>query len=281
MTVQEARKFAAQEISGVAGEEAVQQADLLVAFCIEENAMLLPLSAKRVLSREEELLLVSLLARRCAHEPVQYLLGLWSFCGHPIRVDHRALIPRPETEEIVAYALERVAARHYRTALDLCAGTGCIGVALAKGANLSVTMADISADCIALCRENAALNGITAQFCEGDLFDAVSETYDLIVANPPYLTEAELSGMQQELNYEPRLALDGGGDGLLFYRRIAETYAAHLSENGLLLLEIGALQGRDVVALFGCGEIKKDMFGNDRFFVLDRFCKQEEACLKN
>lgn len=190
--------------------------------------------------------LEELVSRRKSGEPLQYILGKWEFMGLPFYTRHCALIPRQDTETLCEEALSIGG----KTLLDLCCGTGCIGVSLAKLGGFEVTFADISPDCLALARENAALNGVPGSFVLTDMFGNISGSYDMICVNPPYIPTSELASLQAEVKREPTLALDGGADGLDFYRRIARDYAAHLNPGGTLLMEVGAGQAEDVAAMF-------------------------------
>lgn len=190
--------------------------------------------------------LEELVSRRKSGEPLQYILGKWEFMGLPFYTRHCALIPRQDTETLCEEALSIGG----KTLLDLCCGTGCIGVSLAKLGSFEVTFGDISRDCLALARENAALNGVSGKFQLTDMFSDISDSFDLICVNPPYIPTSELASLQAEVKREPVLALDGGADGLDFYRSIARDYATHLSPGGTLLMEVGAGQAEDVAAMF-------------------------------
>ena len=200
--------------------------------------------------------------RRAQGEPLQYILGKWEFMGLPFYTRPCALIPRQDTETLCEEAL-KINGRG-KTLLDLCCGTGCIGVSLAKLGGFEVTFGDISPDCLALARENAALNGVSGKFLLTDMFSDISDSFDLICVNPPYIPTSELASLQAEVKREPRLALDGGADGLDFYRRIARDHAAHLNPGGTLLMEIGAGQAADVASMFPNAEIIKDICGIER-----------------
>lgn len=146
----------------------------------------------RLLSRQSDIfpgeyekMLEEMLARRLAGEPLQYILGEWELMGLPFRVDARALIPRQDTETLVEAALGLIKERGYRTVLDLCCGTGCIGISLAALSGAAVTLADISVDALALARENAEKNGVCARVMETDLFSNITGSFDLIACNPP------------------------------------------------------------------------------------------------
>ncbi len=190
--------------------------------------------------------LEELVSRRKSGEPLQYILGKWEFMGLTFYTRPCALIPRQDTETLCEEAL----AIGGKTLLDLCCGTGCIGVSLAKLGSFEVTFGDISRDCLALARENAALNGVSGKFLLTDMFSDISDSFDLICVNPPYIPTSELASLQAEVKREPALALDGGADGLDFYRSIARDYATHLSPGGTLLMEVGAGQAEDVAAMF-------------------------------
>ena len=209
-------------------------------------------------------------ARRLRGEPLQYILGQWEFMGLPFAVGPGALIPRQDTETLCEAALSWLRTRPGASVLDLCCGTGCIGVSLARLGGARVSFADISPDALALARENAARNGVAGAFYESDLFAHVPGVYDLIACNPPYLSAAELRSCQRELQFEPALALLGGADGLDFYRRLAAQWRAHLVPGGLLLMEIGSNQGPAVRGLFPGADILKDLRGLDRVAYVER-----------
>ena len=194
------------------------------------------------------------------------------------------LIPRPDTETLVEAVLREAAAFPAPpTVLDLCTGSGAVAVCLAKEGNFaSVTASDISHEAMNIARENAAKNGVEEKilFAEGDLFRAKTKSekslsrrsYDIICANPPYIPTAEIENLEPEVrDHDPVLALDGGEDGLDFYRRLAKEAAAHLNDGGKILLEIGCEQGEAVKAIFAGagwreGRVEKDLAGRDRVF---------------
>lgn len=209
-------------------------------------------------------------ARRLRGEPLQYILGEWEFMGLPFFVGPEALIPRQDTETLCETALVWLKTRPGAAVLDLCCGSGCIGVSLSKLGGAKVALADISPQALALARRNAARNGVEGVFYESDLFAEAPGVYDLIACNPPYLTAAEMASCQRELTFEPSLALYGGEDGLDFYRRLAAEWADHVRPGGLLLLEIGASQGAAVGALFPGAKILKDVCGLDRVACVER-----------
>ncbi len=197
-----------------------------------------------------------LIRRRVDGWPVAYLLGEKEFFLLPFEVSPAVLIPRPETETLVAEAVSLLKKPTDPAALDLCTGSGCVAVSLAHGAKAArVTATDVSPDALDVARRNAARNNVADRidFRAGDLFAALpaGAAFDVVATNPPYVTQAELATLQPEVrDHEPRLALDGGPDGLAFYRRIAAGAGAVLKPGGWLLAEIGATQGEAVSGLF-------------------------------
>lgn len=223
------------------------------------------LKADRMIPPELVEKIGALREERLTGKPLWYVLGNTEFYGYPILVDERVLIPRPETEELAALAVEEVRSGKKRV-LELCTGSGCVAIALAKETDGSVTATDISADALALAKENAEANGASVAFLESDLFEKVEGVYDVIVANPPYIPRAEISSLQREVKeFEPLLALDGGEDGLEFYRRIAAEVSRYLTDGGVLLLECGEGQAEKICGLLPMeAEIIQDLEGAKR-----------------
>ena len=209
-------------------------------------------------------------AERLAGRPLWYILGSTSFCGYEIKTDERALIPRPETEMLAEFAAKTC--EEGDKVLDLCTGSGCVAIAVAKMAeekNITVTAADVSADALALAQENAKANRADIKFIESDLFANVKGKFNVIVCNPPYVKHGDLASLQREVReHEPLLALDGGGDGLDFYRRIAKDAPRRLVSGGTLLLECGQGQAQEIVRLltkFEYTMVMRDLEGVERF----------------
>ena len=206
----------------------------------------------RAIPRHQLYRLEAMLDRRAAGEPVQYILGNADFMGLRFRVDGAVLIPRQDTETLVEATLIELRQRPGRPALlDLCAGSGCVGLSLASLApNARITLADVSHEALEIARANQKDLGVKVELRQGDLFNAVGrERFDIIASNPPYIPTGELSGLQRELRFEPRIALDGGEDGLDFYRRIAEGAVDHLNPGGAIFLEVGINEAQPVLEL--------------------------------
>ena len=209
--------------------------------------------------------------KRLRRFPLQYLLGNVTFCSRPFRVDQRVLIPRPETELLCQWALEILRDTPSPRILDLCCGSGCIGLTLkAERPDASVTLSDLSADALDMAAENAARLSLEVTLKQSDLFRSLENvSYDLIVSNPPYIPSADCDLLQPEVRYEPRLALDGGADGCSLYRRIIDSSAAFLSRGGVLLMELGFSEAAPVSQLlsehgFKEIQVRKDYAGIDR-----------------
>lgn len=198
-------------------------------------------------------------------EPLQYVLGETNFYGVDLKTDPRALIPRGDTEVLVEEALKCLS--DGASALDICTGSGAIAIVLALKSGATVTASDVSDDALALASENLLKTGAQVNLVKSDLFENIEGRFDLITANPPYIPSAEVDLLDAFVKREPRLALDGGEDGLNYYRAIAQTVSDHLKKGGVLLLEIGAEQGVAVCALFdkiGRTEVIRDLDGHDR-----------------
>ena len=202
---------------------------------------------------KEELLaeLESVLKQREQRVPLQYLMGECEFMGYDFYVDERVLIPRPETELLAERAIAALREHPHPVALDLCCGNGALAVSMAlEVPGAQVHAADLSPDALAVTAKNAELLGASVTLHQGDLFAAVPEiAFDVIVSNPPYIPSADCLTLQEEVRREPMMALDGGADGLNFYRRIASDAPKFLRPGGVLLLEVGFDQAEAVMAL--------------------------------
>ncbi len=219
-------------------------------------------------SAEQEECFRAMLAKRMNHVPVQYMIGEQEFCGLRFLVRPGVLIPRPETE-LLAEAVFKDASG--KRVLDLCTGSGCIAVTVAKlGSPAIVAASDYSEDALAVAKENAKQLDAKVTFFHGDLFENVEGSYDIIVSNPPYIKSSVIEELMPEVrDFEPRMALDGRSDGLLFYRRIGADAKEYLTPGGRLMFEIGYDQGEEVAGLlrdegYEQIEVKKDYAGLDR-----------------
>ena len=214
---------------------------------------------REAVAAECEKIAKELLEQRLSGYPLQYLVGEWSFYGCEFKVGEGVLIPRQDTEAIAELADEFLKKRspNERRVLDLCAGSGCIGIALSKLCGAVTTSVEKSGEAFDYLLENIELNGVSDNVTpiRGDIFSAevlekVGGEYDVIVSNPPYLTGTDMDNLQKEVTFEPRAALYGGRDGLDFYRRIPNFYLPKLKKDGLFAVEIGLGQENEVADIF-------------------------------
>lgn len=213
------------------------------------------------------------LARRLTREPLQHILGKWYFWREEYKVSRDCLIPRADSEHIVDYAIKNLpTGAHF---LDLCTGSGCLAIStLASRPDTSAVAVDISDAALSLARDNAKHNGVAeriefikANIITDEPFENIK--FDAIISNPPYIPTAVVDTLSPELFFEPRIALDGGDDGLVFYKKILTDYKKHLKDGGEFIFEIGYDQADALISLGGEGtRIYKDFSGNDRMAVI-------------
>ena len=229
-------------------------------------------SEERIVKLEQAKEIIRIADERLTGRPLWYVIGDTDFCGYTIKVDERVLIPRPETEEMVMMAV--AAAEEGQNILDLCTGSGAIAIAMYKeleknGRKCKVTAVDISAEALELAKENAEANEADILFIQSDLFTRIRGRFDIIITNPPYIPTATVETLQREVkDFEPRLALDGGEDGLDFYRRIAAEAGKYLTRGGMLIMEVGEGEAQEVVKMFkghAYAMISQDFNGIERY----------------
>lgn len=231
-------------------------AELLASLALGIGRVQIYLDLDRPLAPDELARIRELVGRRRKREPVAYILGKRDFYGRTFEVTKDVLIPRPDTEILVERALSHLPADEPRRVLDLCTGSGCVAICLAVlRASAVVVATDVSEEALGVARRNAASNGVDGKmvFHRGDLFDALrgEAPFDVITANPPYIPSRDIEDLDPDVAaFEPRLALDGGADGLDFYRRLAKEAPSWLVEGGVLLVEVGQGQAGDVERAF-------------------------------
>lgn len=229
-------------------------AEVLIAHVLGVDRVGLYMDLDRPWSQEELAIVKALLVRRRRREPVAYLIGQREFYQRDFAVTPAVLIPRPDTETLVERALALLPRDEPKAVLDLCTGSGAIAVTLAAERPLARVLAtDISAEALEVAAHNVSRHGVQGrvELRRGDLFEAVPEgaRYDVIVANPPYICDAELAGLAPELQHEPKVALTSGAQGLDVLTRLCDRVAAFLAPAGAVLFEVGAGQAADVVRL--------------------------------
>ncbi len=251
-------------------EKGIDEADAEWILSLTLNVPRSELKTERVITQKECGQILALYEERLTGKPLWYIFGNTEFYGYRIEVDERVLIPRPETEILVQQAI--AALSEGDKMLDLCTGSGAIAIAVAcecaKDRNVSVTAVDISDDALEVARKNVRMNKANVNLFKSDLFENVRGKYNLITANPPYIKTSEIPSLQREVrDFEPHLALDGGEDGLEFYRRIASKINRYIVRGGMLILECGENQARDILKIFSKCDyamVVKDLSGKER-----------------
>ena len=247
---------------------------LLLSFLTGQAPLSLRLDSDTELAAEILESFSEMAERRLAREPLQYITGEAPFFGRVFQVDSRVLIPRPETEELCAWALETLPVSDSCRVLDLCCGSGCIGLTLAaERPSLQVTLSDCSRDALDVAAANAARYSLQVSLRCGDLAEGLPPaSFDCVVSNPPYIPSAECGVLQPEVLREPSLALDGGADGMDFYRRISDECLRILRPDGILLLELGYGESDAVSSLLAAAgftgiTVRKDFSGIARMML--------------
>ena len=255
MTISELEKLGSQKLRASGKENSDFDARCLLEFVLNLNP------TQYLLNRSEEVdsvcaeKFLSLVERRSNGEPLQYILGKWEFMGLPFYVGEGVLIPRPETEMLVEYALDFLKDKKNPVVIDLCSGSGCIAISVAKHLpNAKVYAVEKSDLAFPYLKKNIWLNCVfNVSAVHGDIFDRtlLSEIKpDLILSNPPYIRSSEIASLQSEVRNEPSMALDGGEDGLIFYREIANGWIDRLGTGGAIAVECAEDQTEDIIRMF-------------------------------
>lgn len=270
MTLQEAYAYGRAYLKGQGIQEAELDAWRLLEHLTGKSRSDYYAHGEEPLSQAQVIAYENFLESRGRRIPLQYLTGRQEFMGLAFRVNEDVLIPRQDTEVLAEEVLKTLKAG--MRVLDLCTGSGCILISLlALCPGVEGMGTDISAEALAAARQNAKDYHVRAEFRKSDMFSHIkAQRFDCIVSNPPYIATGEISGLMEEVReHEPRQALDGGEDGLHFYRILAEQAGAYLKDGGRMYLEIGYNQGEAVSSLlrdagFEQVSVKKDLCGNDR-----------------
>ncbi len=274
MKLKDLRNKLTNELLICSQEEAEFEADCIVADIIGVTNSMLRVMGETDISDDKVTLAESYVNRRIKSEPLQYILGMWEFYGNSFCVGEGVLIPRPETEMLVDIALDFLKYKNNPVCIDLCSGSGCIGISVAKTVkNADVTLLEKSGKAFEYLQKNVKLNGVdNVKAIKGDLFDGCKQLNglecDILLSNPPYIRSDVIPSLQKEVQAEPIMALDGGEDGLDFYRAIVEKWLGCVKPDGMVAVEIGDEQGSQVKAIFkkyfSDVEVVKDLYGNDR-----------------
>lgn len=269
MTFREAIAYGEKKLNSAGVMDARNDAWLLLAFVCKIDHTYYYMHMEDVLTDIQQEEYERVLGKRAERVPLQYITGEQQFMGLPFYVNSSVLIPRQDTETLVEEALKII--RPGMKVLDLCTGSGCILISILKNVlDIEGFGYDISKQALLVAKENAKRNNVTATFERSDLFDSITDSFDVIVSNPPYIPTDIIHGLMPEVvEFEPFQALDGKEDGLYFYRKIIVEAKDYFNPGGTLLFEIGHDQGEAVSGLmqaagFSHVKVVKDLAGNDR-----------------
>ncbi len=285
MTYIELLSWGQKQLSDSGITDAKTDAWLLLEFVTGLNRAAYFLSLKENVSEDTAGCYQKLISRRRERIPLQYLTGEQDFMGLTFAVDESVLIPRQDTETLVELVLPHIRGKRV---LDVCTGSGCIAISLQKlGMPALCHAVDISEKALSVAEKNAGNLQADVRFWQSDLFERVTESYDIIVSNPPYIPVDVIPELMPEVReHEPLLALEGGHDGLDFYRRLAAEAGKYLRQDGSLYMEIGCAQGTAVIDLlqrqsYGEIQVYQDMAGKDRVISARNYSDNNVKCVED
>ncbi len=274
MNIKEALLFGKEQLKQCGIESYALDAQLLLIKASGLTKVQLYTQYDTILTQAQQKQYLDDLEQRKQQKPIAYLTGICEFMGLPFAVREGVLIPRADTEILVETVLEYHKVYHFKKAVDICTGTGCIAVSLAKYSDMYLYGIDISEIALQTAQQNAQKNNVTVQWYLSDLFEAIPEHFfddiDVVVCNPPYIATKEIQTLMSSVkDFEPHLALDGGENGLSFYQKIAKYLQKHMKKGAFVFFEIGCEQAQPVCDILQqCGfikiEIRKDLAGLDR-----------------
>ena len=276
MKIEIAIKKACQELKKYKISSALLDSELLLSKVIKKDRKFILLNSDRKLNQNDQNIFKNLILERSKGKPVAYLTGLKSFWNSSFKVDDRVLIPRPETEIIVEQVLKIYKNKDNLNFLDIGVGSGCISLSILKEKkSFLATGIDLSQDCIEICRYNANKLGVNnrIKLMKSDVDNLIFRKYDLIISNPPYINKFNLSKLDRDVkDFEPRLALDGGLDGLSVIRKVIKKSSELIKKRGKLVLEIGYDQKEPVKKMlnesnFYINKTLRDLAKNDRCII--------------
>lgn len=286
MTIKEALQYAKEYVNSI-------EARVLLKYILKKDNVYIISNASTELTPDEEKELINSVNKLKSGYPLQYITHNQEFMGLNFYVDENVLIPQPDTEVLVENVIKLVSKNLHQNILtefqkqdasfnkfeknesannlkilDLCTGSGAIAISIKKYLpNAQVFASDISTEALSIAEKNAKSNEVEIKFIKSNMFENIKENFDIIVSNPPYIKTTEIRKLSQQVQNEPTLALDGGNDGLTFYKIISKEAPKFLNKNGVLLVEIGYDQGLAVKSIFKNSKIVKDYAGNDRVVI--------------
>lgn len=257
-------------------EDATLIAKRLLAFILKIDRNELIFHLEKEMEQEKQIQYEEVMGKIIQGVPLQYITNTQEFMKYPFYVDENVLIPQPDTEILVEEVLKIAQNENKEKILDICTGSGCIGISLACNLfNSKVTMSDISKEALEIAKKNVEKNQVKQKvtLLQSNLFENIKGKFDIIVSNPPYIETKEISRLSKQVQAEPIIALDGGEDGLYFYRKLIQQAPNYLEKEGYLCMEIGYNQRKTVTKLLEESkkykkiETKKDLAQNDRVLI--------------
>ena len=272
MNIKEAIKLGIEELNKNNIDESNLKVKMLLSYILEKPKEYFMIHGDEFISLDDEIIFKEGINRLNNNIPIQYIIQNQEFMGYEFYVDENVLIPQPDTEILVEEVVKIAKENNKESILDLCTGSGAIGVSISKILDIKVYCSDISKKALEIAEKNAINNNAKIEILDSDLFESIQKKFDIIVSNPPYIETDVIKTLSKEVQNEPILALDGGQDGLDFYRRIIKNAKNYLNENGFLALEIGYSQRERVEELLKENNYKniyskRDLGGNDRIVI--------------
>jgi len=274
MSIQELLEVGINKLKEHNIETPIVMARRLMRFFLNQDHIYLILHSEEQVPKDKEKAYLEAIDKITNNIPIQYIIKKQEFMKMEFYVDENVLIPRADTEIVVQEAINIINDNKYQNILDICTGSGAIAISIAKYTSANkIAAVDISKKSLAIAKKNATKNEVLdkLEFINSNMFKNIKEEYDLIISNPPYIRKNDINNLDENVKKEPIIALDGGDDGLSFYRIIEKEAYNHLKENGYLVLEIGYDQKEDVTNILSekytdivC---KQDLAGNDRVII--------------
>lgn len=277
ITIKQLIESGVKKLEAAGIDEAAEHGELIAAFVLNKSRTYVRAFGQNIIYDKDEALFHKILSEKLAGRPLAHIIGSAEFMGRIFSISPTVLIPRPETEELIEQAVKKLTMPP-QTILDLCTGSGCIAISMAfLFHSARVVSVDISPQALKVAAKNAQNLNVAKRisFLESDLFEEVSGKFDFIISNPPYVPTEIISTLSPEVKHEPRMALDGGADGIRVIERIANDAHKYLNRGGLLALEIGCEQSAKVVKFFKSRlwekpQTGKDISGIERFVFVRR-----------
>ena len=273
MNIKELVDYGAKKIEQNNLEDSKLKAKILLTYLLSKSKEYLIINSNMTIDKEQESQYLKYINEICNGKPLQYITNRQEFFRMNFFVNENVLIPRPDTEILVEEVI-KISENNFKI-LDLCTGSGAIAIALAKNIeNVNITAVDISEKALEVANINANNNEVNIKFVQSDLFSKIEDkNFDIIVSNPPYIETKEIETLNKDVKQEPVIALDGGIDGLYFYKNIIQEAPKYLKQNGYICFEIGYNQKNEVINILNNSNMyydifcKKDLSGMDRVII--------------